>query len=72
MSVAFILDAFANTRKIRKLLSKKSRTDKTGKSYYVMMIAKFKNQRRGCSVNLKVVRIINDRGQKESVIHTLS
>ena len=44
MSVAFILDAFANTRKIRKLLSKKSKTDKIGKSYYVMMMAKFKNQ----------------------------
>ena len=39
-----MLDAFASTRKIRKLLSKKSRTDKTGKSYCVMMIAKFKNQ----------------------------
>ena len=28
MSVAFILDAFANARKINKLLSKKSRTNK--------------------------------------------
>ena len=28
MSVAFILDAFANARKINKLLSKKSRTYK--------------------------------------------
>ena len=49
MSVAFILDAFANARKINKLLSKKSRTNvnscccnqmnsELGKNHYTIVV----------------------------------